>query len=385
MSIKISEALKLRYLKSFQLIAGEWGLNNSIDKIGILDHEIVEDIRGEFGQGDFVLSSFTPARNDLPLLIKSIEDLIDSKVSGLAIKNIFFKELPKYIIDLANSKHFPIFIFDENIYYEDIIAEVNEKIRLKDDDSLLIAKIDILLKGEISKNIVRTLALEINHAFKDNFIIGFCKENKYLNDKNITNLIDLYKFQVQTSPHKGVIKYRDGILIICSKDNKNSDHLLNDLKNTISDLAITFDNFTIGISDIHKTLDDFSRGLNEAFQAVKSSGNNKSDFIYYSDIGIHKILLPFIENDYIRDYSKEIINKLNAYDLKHHTDLYKTAIVYITNDQNIKTTAKDLYQHENTIRYRIKKIKEVLHMEHLQGSFNEQLSIAVKIHLLIKN
>jgi hypothetical protein len=385
MSIKISEALKLRYLNSFQLIAGEWGLNNSIDKIGILDHEIVEDIRGEFGQGDFVLSSFTPARNDLPLLIKSIEDLIDSKVSGLAIKNIFFKELPKYIIDLANSKHFPIFIFDENIYYEDIIAEVNEKIRLKDDDSLLMAKIDILLKGEISKNIVRTLALEINHAFKDNFIIGFCKENKYLNDKNITKLIDLYKFQVQTSPHKEVIKYRDGILIICSKDNKNTNHLSNDLKNIIRNLGITLDNFTVGISDIHKSLDYFSKGLNQAFQAVKSSGNNKSDFIYYADIGIHKILLPFIENDYIRDYSKEIIDKLNAYDLKHHTDLYKTAIVYINNDQNIKTTAKDLYQHENTIRYRIKKIKEVLHMEHLQGSFNEQLSIAVKIHLLINH
>lgn len=385
MSIKVSEAIKLRYLNAFHLVAGEWGLNNSIDKIGILDHEIVEDIRGEFGQGDFVLSTFTPARNDLPLLIKSIKDLIDSKVSGLAIKNIFFKELPESIIDLANSKHFPIFIFDENIYYEDIIAEVNEKIRLKDDDSLLMAKIDILLKGEISKNTVRTLSLEINHAFKDNFIIAFCKENKYLNDRNITKLVDLYNFQVQTSPNTYIIKYRDGILIICSQDNKNTNHLSNDLKNIIRNLGITLDNFTVGISDIHKSLDYFSKGLNQAFQAVKSSGNNKSDFIYYADIGIHKILLPFIENDYIRDYSKEIIDKLNAYDLKHHTDLYKTAIIYISNDQNIKTTAKDLYQHENTIRYRIKKIKEVLHMEHLQGSFNEQLSIAVKIHLLIKN
>jgi DNA-binding PucR family transcriptional regulator len=42
-----------------------------------------------------------------------------------------------------------------------------------------------------------------------------------------------------------------------------------------------------------------------------------------------------------------------------------------------------MFQHGNTIRYRINKIKEILEMENLEGSFNEQLSIAIKIYKVL--
>jgi hypothetical protein len=385
MPISIADALKLKRFSTFKLVAGQWGLNNQIDKIGILDHEIVEAIKGEFGKGDFVITSFTPARNDITLLVKSIKGLIDSEVSGLAIKNIYFKELPDVIIKLANSKNFPIFIFDEYVYYEDVIAEVNEEIRLKDDHALLMTKIDILLKDNISKNMVRELALEINHSFRDNFIIAFCKENKYLNDKHISKIINLYNFKSEKIAYHSVIKYRDGILLVCSSPHCDPDLLNKELRRFVDALGIPSKDFTIGVSKEHSTLEDFSKGLNEAFHAVQSPTSGGSDYIYYSDIGIYQILLPFIDHDYMRNYSTQIIETLKAYDQKHHTQLFETALVYIKSDQNIKTTAKKLFQHDNTIRYRLKKIKEVLHMEHLQGSFYEQLSIAIKIHMLISH
>lgn len=384
MSITIAEALKLKNFRNFHLIAGEWGLDNRIEKIGILDHEIVEDLHGEFGHGDFVLTSFTPARNNIALLIKSIQGLIKNDVSGLAIKNIYFKELPPIIVNLANKMAFPIFIFNDTIYYEDVIAEINEEIRIRDNDELLATKIDILLKESVSKGMIRELALELNHSFKEQFIIAYCKEKKYVNDKHILKLLDLFKFQVHKSIYHSVIKYRDGIIIICTSNDRNTDFLSIQLLELIQSIGIDNEYFLIGISNIHQSLDQFARGVHEAFFAVKSSKRNAIENTFYAQIGIHQILLPFIDNDWMHEYSERLLNPLMEYDKKYHTQILETAITFIENDQNIKRTSKALFQHNNTIRYRIKKIKEILNMEDLEGSFNEQLSIAVKIYLLRK-
>jgi hypothetical protein len=382
MSITIKEALKLKNFRHFQLIAGEWGLENRIEKIGILDHEIVEDINGEFSQGDFVLTSFTPARNNVALLIKSIQSLIKSDVSGLAIKNIYFKELPPIIVNLANKMNFPIFIFDDTIFYEDIIAEINEEIRSRDNDELLATKIDILLKDSVSKGMIRELALELNHSFKEHFLVCFCKEKKYIDDKHIMKLLNLFHFQVHKSIYHSVIKYRDGILIICTTNTRDDKYLMTELEQLIESIGIENDYFVNGISNMHHGLDQFSKGIHEALYAVKSTKKNTAKNIHYTDIGIHQILMPFIDNDWIQEYSERILRPLIDYDTKYHTQILETAIAYIEKDQNIKRTAEALYQHDNTIRYRIKKMKEILDMTHLEGSFNEQLSIAVKIYLL---
>lgn len=384
MSITISEALKLKHFRKFELIAGEWGLDNRIEKIGILDHEIVEDLNGEFGQGDFVLTSFTPARNNVALLIKSIQGLIKSDVSGLAIKNIYFKELPSIIVKLANKMSFPIFIFDDSVYYEDVIAEINQEIRTKDNDELLATKIDVLIKDSVSKGMIRELALELNHSFKERFVIAFCKEKKYVNNKHIMKLLDLFKFQVHMSIYYSVFKYRDGIILVCTSNDHNEKELMEQMTKLIGDVGIENEYFLVGLSNVHRSLDQFARGLHEVFFAVKSSKSNSIASTNYSNIGIHQILLPFIDNEWMIDYSRQIIQPLRDYDDKYHTQILETAISYIDNDQNIKRTSEALFQHDNTIRYRIKKIKEILGMENCDGSFNEQLSVAVKIYLIRK-
>lgn len=176
MSITISEALKLDNLKEFRIVAGEWGLDNKIEKIGILEYETVYKLKGNFGKGDFVISSFFFARNDVNLLIESIHSLMEERVSGLAIKNIYYKELPMEVIEYANEKSFPIFIFDNTVFFEDIITDIMDAIRDNDNFELLETKIDIIIKNNISKTMIRELALEVNSSFKEKFIVAYCKE-----------------------------------------------------------------------------------------------------------------------------------------------------------------------------------------------------------------
>jgi DNA-binding PucR family transcriptional regulator len=72
------------------------------------------------------------------------------------------------------------------------------------------------------------------------------------------------------------------------------------------------------------------------------------------------------------------------HDEKYNTELLTTAIKFVENDGNVPETAKSLFAHKNTIRYRLNKIKEILQIEGRELDFLEQLSVAVKLHKLYR-
>lgn len=380
MAITIAQAMKLDTLKSFRLVAGNWGLDNKIEKIGILEYEMVDKIEGQFGKGDFIISSFFFAKNNVNLLIEAIKSLIEDRASGLGIKNIYYKELPLEIIEYANEKSFPIFIFDNMVYFEDIITDIMDAIRDNDNYELLETKVDIIIKNNISKAMIRELALEINSSFKENFIVVYCKEKKYMNNTNIIRLLGGYKKSKIKSIYNSVFKYRTGILIIFSYENLDENSAVENIYRLMNDIGIKNNKYIIGISNNHFSLNELARGINESLYAVNTSEISDGSATHYKNIGIYKVIIPFINEVWINEFYEEIILPLKNYDKKYNTQILTTAIKYIENDGNIKRTSEELFQHDNTIRYRINKIKEILGMENLDGSFYEQLSIAIKIY-----
>lgn len=50
---------------------------------------------------------------------------------------------------------------------------------------------------------------------------------------------------------------------------------------------------------------------------------------------------------------------------------------------NFQETAEIMRQHENTIRYRVNKVKAALNMENDNVKFNETVAVAVKLRSLI--
>lgn len=53
---------------------------------------------------------------------------------------------------------------------------------------------------------------------------------------------------------------------------------------------------------------------------------------------------------------------LKDYDKKNNTELLKTILYYLKYSQNAIKTAKEMYVHRNTIRYRLQKIEEITHI-----------------------
>ena len=79
---------------------------------------------------------------------------------------------------------------------------------------------------------------------------------------------------------------------------------------------------------------------------------------------------------------KNYLNPITHNPSDSSKELIKTAIAYIKCEGNPKLTADNLFIHENTVRYRMNKLREKLDPNANDFVFYENLSLAIKIHLL---
>ncbi len=193
------------------------------------------------------------------------------------------------------------------------------------------------------------------------------------------------KFNKNIKNDTSLLKYKGGILIISTYEQFEESNLKETVYNLISLIELSSSEYFIGISNQHHNLEEMNKGINESIFAAYVSSIAPVTLHFYRDIGIYKILLPYAQDSWLQNYYDEIILPIKKHDELYHTEMFQTAVKYIEKDGNMKATADSLFIHENTVRYRINKIKEVLHMKDLEGSFYEQLSIAVKLYKIYGN
>lgn len=377
MGITIYDATKLNTFRNFRLISGMSGLGNPIEKVGILDWEFFIKEEGQFIKGEFVLSSLMFAKDNPDYILESVMDLVECGVSGLAVKNVYYNELPQEVVRFSNENDFPIFIFDNSAYFEDIITEVMDKIRFAGNYELLETKVDILIKKQLDKVIVKEIAYEINSSFKDAFFSIYIKRRQYSDDKQVIAFLEQIKSSSPLSLYNTAMKYRGGILLIVTAEKLDSSEL--DLKADvlIKSLSIDSDAFYIGISNIHRDLSMLNVGINESLYAETTSEVMNVHLKKFSDIGLYSVILPYKDDIWMRSFYEGLTLPIKNYDEKYNTELFNTAVIYFEKDGNIIETANELFIHKNTVRYRLEKIKEILDMD---SGFYEQLAIAMKVY-----
>ena len=89
----------------------------------------------------------------------------------------------------------------------------------------------------------------------------------------------------------------------------------------------------------------------------------------------------FLKNDNIMDrIIEEQIGSLQTYDRANDTQLMKTLDIYLQEDCNIARTTERLYVHRNTVKYRIKRIQELLgrDLHDINVKFNLQLAFKIR-------
>lgn len=140
--------------------------------------------------------------------------------------------------------------------------------------------------------------------------------------------------------------------------------------------------FKIGMSSRSKSLEDIPILYNEALISLNMNHQQK-EIMYFDDLGAVGILFRAGKIDDIRHFCNKMLSKLLEYDRGKESELTKTLYYYIKSGQNIGKTAKIMNLSIGGLRYRVKKIGEILEADihDLQTSY--QLFLALQSGIIL--
>ncbi|MCR4429501.1 MAG: PucR family transcriptional regulator ligand-binding domain-containing protein [Tepidanaerobacteraceae bacterium] len=378
MGITVGEALKLKGLDRAKLIAGERGIGRFIKRVSVIECPESPEL---FTEGDFFITAFFALKGDDDAQLSMIKALVEAECSGLCIIDMYLSDLSETVKRFADEARFPVMILPNDVPYAEIITNVMDAIIKSKDDIINEMNVDTLLAaGKTEREIIET-AKKINASFKDKITAAFYENASLAAEDVLKKLKNSADFPECWS----LLKYKKGVLTIMSFGNESKKSIDLRMEEFLKAAERTGGKYRLGIGNLHPALSQINLCIKEALlanDAARAMGDK--NIVFYKDLGIYRLLMLLKNEPELKNYMNEIINPVEEYDRKYRTRLLDTVISYVENDGDISRTAEALFLHVNTIRYRIQKVREILHMEHLEGGFYEQISMAVKIHKLYK-
>lgn len=120
-------------------------------------------------------------------------------------------------------------------------------------------------------------------------------------------------------------------------------------------------NYAFGVGKITKSIRCLYKSFRQAHavQKLQMNGKISEDKIYYTEMGIYKLLMNIEDTDIISEYLEHTIQPLLDYDRENNADLVSVLRTYLNNNGSTHKTADALFVHRNTINYRLSKIQDL--------------------------
>lgn len=383
--LQVCDLLKTPTFQKFECIAGSTGVLHEVRSVSILEYEALFDDFSDFSADTLVLTSLFFAKENPDKIKESLLALKERNVAGVAVKTIFFRELSDEVRALADRLELPLFLFQDT-YMEDIVVTVNDLLKVRQNYLLLEEKINVLLQKDKSPAVISNAAREINVFFAPWIIAAYLlpkSKQSSLQDVRLFFERIFYKkyHELQNEPFSS-IKYGQGILLLATFQQQDiPSDVLGYFRQRMRKLDLVSKNFYCGISTCHETFAQLDTAIEESMQANQIACFRQCDEQLYEDMGIHSYLLPLAAESKLALPWRQAVEILQDYDGKYTSNLFQTMQIYIEEHGEISAVAGRLYQHPNTIRYRLRKAKELLAAVFGKEDFYEQLFIAMRLDL----
>lgn len=387
MEVTILDLINLKKLDGMRLVAGKNGLSRKIKDCGILDYEFDSNLKDKylysnFHEGQFALTTFLYAKDNEHLIGDAVKYLVEKKVSGLAIKNIYRLNLHDYVLRYADSKDFPIFLIeDKTIYFENIIISIDECIKNMMRMDFGQNEIDTILHGFLDDSAIKRQAIQLNPSFCNHYNAVYFYLKKELTINEYDSYIARFKSSQFYTPFSFFCRYRNGFMMLYSYDSldKNDESaIITDIINEITDYP---HELSIGVSETHHHLHEMKQAINECLHAAMLHQNSNCLYMSYKNIGTYKVIFPYASDKEMQLFSKNIIDPIRDFDAENKFKLTETLIQFIECNGNLNQLSRQISLHENTLRYRLEKIELLNGLNFRNPEHYEQLSLAVKIYI----
>ncbi len=136
-----------------------------------------------------------------------------------------------------------------------------------------------------------------------------------------------------------------------------------------------------GIGKAYSNPTELFRSFQEAKVAYDLGLLLNIEIPFFSELGLERIIYKHDLQD-LKEYYETILGNLEKYDASNDGDLMVTLETFAANHFDITQTSKALFLHRNTLRYRLKRIEEILNIKLDDFNIKLDISAAFKIKQL---
>lgn len=379
--IHIKELFRLQNIHRLRLIAGQDGLERTVTEAVLFEYDPSRVQLPDFYRGDLVVTTLAYARGDAKLVAHSLQALMNQGIAGLMVKTAYFSELPQAVITLANRLGTPVFLFDDT-YIEEVILQVTDLIRGKRHFAGYEQDVDALMRGDLTEEQTRERARRIDPLGQSSYRIYAVSPKERmiaLDDK----LYALMETDADAAHRCTFIEWRRMMLALCrEEEGLSAQEALTRFGDLLTRAGVDRQSVVIGQSDLREARAQMGASLCEAVYAARAAKLCGKAELAAHELGLYAYLFPMSENPFVCDRCRRVLSAIREYDAQNHTNLEQTALVYVKENMEIAAAAKVLFQHPNTVRYRLSKIQRIIGMED-DPLFAPMLSLTVSLSRIL--
>jgi len=399
MSISVKDILKLDSLRKIDLVGGEAGLEKCIEWIYVAEcfENPLEGIKWLQG-GEIIFITGVGIKGNMNILIDLINGISEKNGSGLIV-NIgpYIESISEEVVKIANELEIPLFTLPWEVKLVEVSREISNAIVLSriEENSLTHFLSNILFgDGELDGDAIEkaayfgyNLAGECCICVID--IDGF---ERFLKLKNLHDEVSISKIKitfrkiVQDILEKHALKVpiidKDDAVIFFNRAEENCmsrlDKALKEIKEVIKKRMDGL-SVSVGIGTSYKDLKMMKQSLNEAELAIDSAKCQGLDdtITKYKDIGIYGLLFSVKNKNVLENYFLDTLGSISNNDKENN--LLQILEMYLNENCNITITAEKLFLHRNTLKYKIKKIEELLNCD--LHNFEDCMKIKIALYI----
>ena len=295
--------------------------------------------------------------------------------SGMIVALQQHYKLSDETISYCNEQQFPVFMASWNTSYLDVMHRFSE----------------ILLEHERNEtNLIAALKNIIHypkdaHLYQEQF-----EKNGFFQNTQYTMLIIGHKTKEQASQterlkwlekalhhmlRKSIIYEENGKLIILTSGYSPS-HLSADLK-TFCDKD---SHIRIGIGTAESLLPDLYHSYENALTAYRLTHTaTLQNLLCYDDLGTYQLLANIKNPVLYPAFVESTLGRLIDYDRKNKTGYMDILECFFENDCNMTQMADVLFYHKNTLKYKMKAIREILDYDIMSNENRVRIMLAFYI------
>lgn len=385
MAVTVRDLLKVDSVKGFQLLAGEKGLDLPITCVEILDFEFVEEgeeyRKKSFEGNSITLASFVYAKGRPDLVTEAVKKLWAFHVHALAYKPVIFQELPKEALEYADRVGFPIFVFSEDAWFENIAFDIQAMVRKTGQQEIVEPLLERMMTRRFSQ-VEKDEAIEsVNPNFRGYFRAYYVRGNE--GDVAQSKMKTL-KLPPRLQQSAYVNWFRNGYMMMISGDFPQEIEFEETRDQIFALLGLEEKKVHYGISEIRRTGTEFDACILEAYWAEIFGEIEGVGVKNFRDLKADRLFIPWPEATMTGDFSADYLEPLFVPGEDKNEELLSTAIAYVLTNGDLSAAAERMFCHKNTIRYRVGKLQEKLDPNTTEKEFFQNLSAAVKIYLLMR-